>query len=79
MRPLPLSVVASSDLQRARMTADRIAAVNTGEARRVVIPGLNEIDFGSMDGISVSFYDIYVCVCIYIYIERCVCVYIYIY
>ena len=50
---LHVSLYAHSELQRARITADSIARVNPGEARRVIVPGLNEIDFGSTDGISV--------------------------
>ena len=53
LRSLETPVVASSELLRAKMTADRVASLHPG-AKRVVIPALDEIDFGATDGVSVG-------------------------
>jgi broad specificity phosphatase PhoE len=47
---IPLDVVASSHLSRAKATADAIFEENQGSAARVVDPGFGEMRFGGFEG-----------------------------
>lgn len=57
LEPMRSVVVASSTLRRARATADNVAHALTARgftAERVVLPDLDEVDFGAEDGTSAA-------------------------
>ena len=51
---LPLDVVASSKLERARDTADEVHRRNEASPRRELSHGLREMGYGDLEGLGIA-------------------------